>query len=311
MPTENGRSTPATAQGAGLRHSLCPVCGGGRLSELSGRLGFPVVRCADCTIEFLNPQPDDATLAGIYSTHYFLGEPTPEGEERMQTMKRATAALYVNRLAGALGQGGQGGGAGGRLLEVGCGRGEFLLEAQARGFDVSGVEFSPDATAVANRRLGADKVQAGTIEQAGLAEGSFDAVVFADVLEHVREPLAFLKRVHALLKPGGTVLLVTPAADSFSAKLLRRYWMEYKVEHLYYFTRHACRAALEKSGFRNIVITANTKVLSLDYVYYHFQRFPVPVFTALLKVLRALAPERLAHRHWQVSASGMMVTARK
>ena len=291
---------------------------------LFSRHGFPVARCRACGVRFLDPQPDDAMLAGIYSAQYFLGEPTPEAEARVQALKRATAARYADCLgkrghssfSPAHPMDGSRSDAGKDecplfLLEIGCGKGEFLLEAQARGFDVAGVEFSADAAAAANRRLGAEKVQAGTVESARLQEGSFDAVVFADVVEHVRDPLSFLKRVHALLKPGGAALLITPDLDSLSARLLGRHWMEYKVEHLYYFTRGAVRKALETAGFRDIAIQPNVKALSLDYVYHHFVRFPVPVFTPLLKVLRALCPTGLAHRHWHVRASGMLVTARK
>ena len=290
-------ATPATPR--------CHICAGTRLQQLFAKDGYAVARCADCTLQFLDPQPDDATLAKIYDAGYFLGKPGADAEDRVQRMKRATAALYVERLVLGLGK------AQGRILEIGCGRGEFLLEARSRGFEVSGIEFSKDAAAIANRRLGTETVQAGTIEDARHSASTFDAVVFADVLEHVRDPLDFLKRVYALLKDGALVLLATPALDSFSARLLGRHWMEYKVEHLYYFNRRSIRLALGKAGFREVSIGNNRKVLSLDYVCHHFQRFPVPLFTPLLKAARKMAPSGLAYRHWQVSASGLLVTARR
>ncbi len=86
--------------------------------------------------------------------------------------------------------------------------------------------------------------------------------------------------------------------------------MEYKVEHLLYFGERSIRLALCRSGFSIVTLQPNVKILSLDYISDHFERFPVPWITPALRLLRKTAGERLAHRHMPLIASGIIVVAR-
>jgi len=261
--------------------------------------------CPQCRLELLDPQPEDSVLAAIYSHDYFLGEPGAESGERRSKMKSATAALYVDTLARLVRR------ANADLLEIGCGHGEVLLEAFRRGFRVSGIEISADAAAIANHCLGEPVVAVGSIETRPLARDRFDAVLAADVIEHVRDPEDFLLRVREMLIAGGILLLITPSLDSWTRRLLRRRWMEYKVEHLYYFSALSIRLLLERCGFEEIRISPSRKVLTIDYISRHFSRFRVPVLSPLIALLRGAVPGRIAHRHLLVPASGLMATARK
>lgn len=284
---------------------ICPICLVAPAQEKFAKDSYPVYRCGSCACEFLEPQPDDRALAEIYNAHYFLGDHDEASDQRVAALKSATSALYLDRLASALA------GNDTRLLEIGCGTGDLLLQAQARSCEVHGVEYSPAATATANRRLGAELVRQGTIENTSLPVGYFDLIAACDVIEHTRDPKSFLERANALLRPGGSIFLVTPSLDSWSRKLLGKRWMEYKVEHLFYFGRRSLKRLLMDAGFESPVFASNRKMLSLDYIYDHFERFPVTALTPLLGMLRRFAPERFAHRLWVLPASGIFVTARK
>jgi hypothetical protein len=87
--------------------------------------------------------------------------------------------------------------------------------------------------------------------------------------------------------------------------------MEYKVEHLFYFGRQSLSRLLVDAGFESPEFESNRKMLSLDYINDHFERFPVTGLTSLVGVLRRVVPESLAHRLWVLPASGILVTARK
>lgn len=291
------------AEAAGV--CVCPLCASPRVAHRFDTHGYPLYRCADCTVRFFHPQPDDTTLAAIYDATYFIGPRTPELEAQVAALKRATAEEYLNVLVR------QGRRTTGRLLELGCGGGDFLQAARARGFDVQGIEISPHAVAIANRRLGADCVIVGTLDTAPVRESAYDIVAFTDVIEHVRQPLDFLRRVQTLLKPGGLAFLVTPSLDSWSARCMGRYWMEYKVEHLYYFNRRSVARALTAAGLIPLVMEANRKILSWDYLYRHFQRFPVPVFTPCIRLARRALPDPWACRPRRLPASGLFALARK
>jgi len=220
-------------------------------------------------------------------------------------MKSATGALYLDALARLVRP------ENADLLEIGCGHGEVLLEARKRGFRVSGIEISAHAAAIANRCLGQPAVAVGTIETLPLARDRFGAVLAADVIEHVRDPEGWLLRIREMLLPGGILLLITPSLDSWTHRLLRSHWMEYKVEHLYYFSAISIRLVLERCGFEEIRVSPSRKVLTIDYVSRHFDRFRVPIWSPLIGLLRRAVPGRIAHRHLLVSAGGLMAIARK
>ena len=261
--------------------------------------------CPECRLEFLDPQPDDSVLAGIYSTGYFLGEGSDAAVARRSKLKSATGALYIDALARLVPP------ENADLLEVGCGHGEVLMQARKRGFRVSGIEISAHAAAIANRCLGAPAVSVGALETLPLTQDRFGAILAADVIEHVRDPADWLLRIHKLLIPGGAVLLVTPSLDSWTRRLLRSRWMEYKVEHLYYFSAGSIRLLLERCGFEEIRVWPSRKVLTIDYISRHFDRFRVPLLSPLVGLLRRSVPNRIAHRPLLVSASGLMAIARK
>ena len=87
--------------------------------------------------------------------------------------------------------------------------------------------------------------------------------------------------------------------------------MEYKVEHLFYFGQASLAHLLSEAGFLSPVFCGNRKALSLDYVYRHFERFPVAGLTQFLRLARRCAPDSLAQKQQVVPASGLFVTAKK
>ena len=283
----------------------CPLCVSSRLRYAFSHEGYRLVRCADCALLFSNPQPSDTELSAIYSADYFLGAESDEGRASTREMKRATARQYlseIHRYAGA---------ASGRLLEIGCGDGDFLVEAEAAGYHVTGVEYAPAACEQARARLTRGEIICGELEKAALEGGQFDLCVLSDVIEHVRDPLAFLREIHRLLKPGGGIFIATPSLASWSAKLLKENWMEFKPEHLTYFEPKTLETALFRTGYHQVIVRPGWKILTFDYVAKHFQRFPVPVVTPLVNFVSRLLPERMRKKYRRVVASGMMVFARK
>jgi glycosyltransferase involved in cell wall biosynthesis/2-polyprenyl-3-methyl-5-hydroxy-6-metoxy-1,4-benzoquinol methylase len=284
---------------------ICHVCKGARIHYLFSACGHRVVRCDDCGLVFSNPQPSDDELAGIYDANYFLGSESEAGRDTVSKIKQATANLYLSEIRRYHGS------ENGRLLEVGCGEGDFLVSAEADGWQVAGVEFSPPACKIAQQRLKNGKVTCGELQQASLASEQFDLCVVSDVIEHVRAPMEFLQEIHRVLKPGGTLFIATPSIDSWSARIMRQRWMEFKAEHLTYFNRQTIQTALFKSGFREIIVQAGWKILNFDYIRRHFERFPVPMVTPVLGFIGRILPKKLHFRHYRIVASGMMIFSRK
>jgi SAM-dependent methyltransferase len=197
------------------------------------------------------------------------------------------------------------------LLEVGSGLGNLLVEAQARGYDVTGVEYSGTSVRIANEKLGAARVLQGSLEDHSLPSEQFDVCVLADVIEHTRNPKAVLLDTWRVLKPGGLLFIAVPSLDSWSARLMREHWMEFKLEHLFFFETRTIESLLFHCGFDQIMSSSGRKTLSPEYVMEHFDRFPIPVLSPLARVGRAVLPGALRRRRFNVVASGIDVIARR
>jgi SAM-dependent methyltransferase len=138
----------------------------------------------------------------------------------------------------------------GRLLEIGSGYGLFLDAARASGYEVRGVELSRTGSAHAVANLGLD-VFCGQLADAPTDPA--DVICFWDTLEHVPDPLAFLREVRARLAPGGVLALSVPYFSSIPARVLRTRWWTLKPEqHIWHFTPATLRLVAARAG---LVIT--------------------------------------------------------
>ncbi len=288
----------------------CLLCTQGTITERFKRGAMRVVVCGDCGLQFLDPQPSDDALSAIYGEGYFVG--SADGEEMAKTrrLKQATASLQladIQRYAASRGDACPLG----QAIEIGCGIGDFLKVATDAEIEIRGVDVSASAVASANAYLGRSLASVGTLEDLDDAAGSLDLIVLADVIEHVRDPVAFLGRVGDLLRPGGVVFAATPALDSWSARLMGRHWMDYKPEHLFYFDRRTVSQLFDRAGFDDVTITPGRKALSLDYVRGHFTRYPVPLVTPVLSAIHTLLPRTLADAPFRITASGINIVATK
>jgi 2-polyprenyl-3-methyl-5-hydroxy-6-metoxy-1,4-benzoquinol methylase len=281
----------------------CRICEG-PTSHIFSVGQFPLYKCKKCGLEGLSPQPDDQMLGKIYSESYFLGGQDADAQQLMDRMKALTAERYLRLLRKKINKDSP------RLIEIGCGGGDFLVTAKASGFLVAGLEINLSAVESANDKLGGQVVIEADLFDVDIdGLGTFDCCVLLDVLEHVRDPVSFLKRVRRLLGENGICFIVTPSLDSWSARLLRRYWIEYKAEHLFYFNRKNIEIMLVTSGFRRPIVSSNWKTLNLGYIDLHMQKFYVPIFSSLSKYFVQALPKKLRDHNFRIVASGMNVVA--
>ncbi|NHM02768.1 class I SAM-dependent methyltransferase [Flavobacterium difficile] len=121
----------------------------------------------------------------------------------------------------------------GKLLDIGSGTGDFLVEAKNQGWDILG--FEPDAGA---KKLAVNKGVIFTEDIFNLPDNSFDVVTMWHVLEHVPNLQEYISNLKRIVKPSGTLIIAVPNYKSYDAKYYKRYWAAYDVpRHLWHFSK--------------------------------------------------------------------------
>ena len=142
---------------------------------------------------------------------------------------------------------------GDRVLDVGCGNGDFLEAARDAGWTAVGLE--PDPAAAALCRVRGLDVRVGSLETLGAEATGFRAITLNHVIEHLHAPREALARVFSLLQPGGMLYLDTPNADSRGAARFGRHWRGLEPpRHLVLFTPASLQALLAQLGFIDIQV---------------------------------------------------------
>jgi SAM-dependent methyltransferase len=299
--TRASPSVPAN----GRPETPCDHCGASSARRLFEKGGDSYVRCDRCGLIYIAPQPTDAELAAIYDEHYYDAWGSGLNAAHVADLKRRTFGLLFDRLERATGL------HGGRLLDLGCATGYLLEVARARGFEPFGVELNEFSARQAQEKFGADHVHCGTVDDAPFPRASFAAVVMSDLLEHVRSPRKLLLQTHALLAPGGILVVVAPNVGGLSRRVLGSSWTDYKREHLFYFDKQSLSAALGQAGFKVKQVRAFPKFLDVSYVRKQLVEYPTPLFTPLLRAIHAALPERARRVAFPLFAGSMMAIAHR
>ncbi len=232
----------------------CNICGSNRSRPFLETPVDTLVRCRDCGLVYVNPQPGETE--GGYEEEFFLKEykdvyGVDYIEDRENIARIARARLdAIERYK-----------QGGKLLDVGCAAGFLLDEARRRGWSSQGVEVSRFASEYARQKLQLD-VFTGTLEEAGFPSEEFDVVVIYFLLEHLRDPLALLREVNRVLKLWGLVSVAVPNIAGLYFQLNRKSWIEERVRHqshLYEFSPKSLKRILNKAGFRILSLTSEGK----------------------------------------------------
>lgn len=264
---------------------------------------YSIVRCNSCNVQFRVPQPSHEELKKIYANYYYPWKVENEVAEIIQSSKIKTFERRLHEIQKYVRRG--------RILDVGCAAGYFLECAQSKGFEPYGVELSDSFFKEAQRKLG-DGIYRGTIQDLPCENNFFDVITLFDLLEHVKDPISTLQRCRKILVPNGILAAVLPNTSSLTARLMRKNWMHYKDEHLFYFSKKTISAILQQESFNLIKAVPAGKVTSCRYLYYHQCKYhPRHPATTILSILLKTLPPALQKMPIRISLGEMFVLARK
>jgi len=233
---------------AKLEYPACPGCGSDQ-RHFPFRLNdsYRVACCDACGLHYLYPRLMEAAMQEVYrQSSYYEGGTSGYADTSytgQEAALRATFKCLLRNLA-------KRGLTGGDLLEVGCGYGYLLDEARSLFNRRVGTEFSAHGAEIA-RATGAE-VFVGGIEQVS-PDRKFDCIIAIQVIEHVYQPLSFVKQVASHTKAGGYIVLATPDIGGALRKTMGRSWPSFKVpEHVVYFDLQTLRELMHQAGLSDI-----------------------------------------------------------
>ena len=236
--------------GGAARMSACPGCGGSAqrpafiAKDPLGPDSFALVTCQDCGVVFVQPIPSAEHLATAYAKGYY-GRRHP-----------ALKDFFMNQRARQVGppRGS------GRLLDIGCGAGDFLLTCRKRGWTGVGVEQGGAPVMRQQDALAITVVSPERMHE--LEAGSFEVVTIWHVLEHLPEPRATLEAVRRLLSPSGRLVVEVPNFGGWQARIGGPDWFHIDApRHLLHFDRRALESLLARCGF----VAERCHTFSLEY----------------------------------------------
>ena len=231
-----------TAAPGAVEAGPCPVCASPTLEPRFAIEGLAtrIAVCPECGLGRLHPMPSEAEIRSFYPDRYY-GEPGRKFWPSVEALLRVVGSRHVRFLSRGLPEGG-------RILDVGCGRGVHLAALADRGFEVHGFELSESAARGADPR--AKLTIAPDLAEARYPAASFDSVILWHVLEHLPDPVATLAEIRRILRPGGQLVVAVPNFSSLQARWAGPGWFHLDPpRHLYHFPIAALERLLASSGF--------------------------------------------------------------
>ena len=234
-------------------HQRCPLC----LQTADSVLRMPdriygkryaILRCRSCRTSFTDPFPSEDELNRIYSGEYWAKETTLGKKGRLgravTKFNLVRMALLIRPLLKTLPPGAS-------VLEVGCGSGHLAAYIKRCGFEVEITDISRDILEEV-RAVHNISGYCGNLEEIEFGH-QYDAIVFNNVLEHLRSPNRAISTAAKLLKPDGRIFVEVPNIDSYQFKLLGARWYHLAIpQHLYHFSPESLDRIMSTNAMNKI-----------------------------------------------------------
>jgi ubiquinone/menaquinone biosynthesis C-methylase UbiE len=229
----------------------CPICNSIRskyfmacIDHTVSRETFNIVECESCGFKYTNPRPETQDLGRYYkSEDYVSHSNTKKGfiNSTYQSVRKYTLLKKLQLISKHYKTG--------KILDIGCGTGEFLNTMKSAKWDSMGIEPDSDARNMAIKNYSLNVLPES--ELSSLLDESFDVITMWHVLEHVPKLNERVQELKRLLKPNGLIIIAVPNCNSLDAKIYKEHWAAYDVpRHLYHFTPNDIDSLFKKYGMK-------------------------------------------------------------
>ncbi|NOU46403.1 MAG: methyltransferase domain-containing protein [Bacteroidales bacterium] len=230
----------------------CPWCGSVDIKQGKTIIDFFLTKekfalgsCDKCGLVFTNPRPKSDNLSRYYESDKYYSHTSNQAGiipfiyRRIKEINLKTKFKQVTI-----------GLTGGKVLDIGCGTGDFLAVCQRAGFEVSGIEPNPMAAEFAAAKIHRRIFDPSQSNE--LLDSEFDLITMWHVLEHVSDLKVQILELYRLTKSGGKVVIALPNYLSFDAMHYDENWAAWDVpRHLYHFSKQVIDGMMKENGFES------------------------------------------------------------
>ncbi len=252
-----------------------------------------ISKCKSCKLLWLNPYPNESYIAKLYTAYYthenlsnaFLLHNNFSNFPRNKKIKYSILN-YVNgynipmpknyELLGKLllfipgmkkkmfvSSSGIHNTPNGKILDLGCGNGDFLLEMKYLNWNVTGIEVD-DTAAEEGRQVGLNIIT-GTLEKGTFEDDRFDVIYTNNVIEHLPNPIEILVTCYKILKPGGFLIIKTCNNESFAHILFKENYRGLEIpRHYFVYSPSSIKILAKKTGF----VTKSVTTSFNEYIWF-------------------------------------------
>ncbi|MCM8787049.1 MAG: glycosyltransferase [Candidatus Omnitrophica bacterium] len=227
----------------------CDFCKSNYAKLLDREDNFFLVECIRCNLIHIAPKPTFNFLKSNYGKNYYQSWERQQANIRKKIFLNRFKKIEKYKKIG-------------NILDIGAGLAEFLAIAKQKGWQVWGTEISEYAASFAKENFKID-IFCGSLEEANCKDNFFDVVTLWHVLEHIGEPIKYLKEIKRILKKDGLLVIALPNPDDyiyqlvykiFKTKSPKEYTIKSREHHIFCFKQKTLRRILLSLGFSIIKI---------------------------------------------------------
>jgi len=238
-----------------MKNTSCAICKYSKFDQISSRvrdsIKHKILKCKKCGHVQLYPVPTPSEDKKFYdrdmqnkNINFYGSIEDHRRKDIHDTIRRVNLVVkFIPK--------------NGKILEIGSGHGFFVEMMHKKKYDITGIEISIEKR-IMSRKVTKVKILDVDINTQSLDIGNFDTIVMFHVLEHIRDPISFLKKEKKLLKPTGKLIVEVPNCNDFQLELNKSYKDFYwQRAHLHYFTPKNLKGVFSHAGF-------NAKILGVQ-----------------------------------------------
>ena len=282
-------------------NNKCPWCGSDKAQinlwlkdEFLSKEDFHICECLSCGLLYTMPRPSKDKIGANYkSEEYYSHQENKKGfiPKVYEAVKKVNLKYKYKLATYGINQG--------KLLDIGCGVGDFLHTAEEHEWDCTGVEPSEEAKFIARKRIKANVITSDEMEQ--IPDVTFDLITMWHVLEHVDDLKWQVDQLERLVKPQGRIVIAVPNYKSYDAQFYKELWAAYDVpRHLSHFNKTTLTKIFKSKGLE--LIKTEKLIWDAYYISYMSEQYKHHSLPLLKGAFRGLVSNMKARRSGEWSS---------